>query len=462
MNYFKNLFPNSKKSNKDEVNKNEAPVLKDKIFEINHVTKIRPVLDPLGLPGLIGDISHLLSSGSEASEEFIAAHSLIRISISIPRGYITLPYGATFTEPRLNAIFVQSTGGGKGVSEKQTNAIFNLAGELNNTEQPIALHARIHSGGLSTGEGISYELRDDSTDSKGNFIQGQNDKRLIVVEAEFANLLAKCNQKTSILSGIIRKLFDGESLEPLTKTDRTSCTDPHVGILGHITATELVSRLDDTSIYNGFLNRFTICCGMPQELQPFPKIPCPDKMAELAKKLNDVLIWVNQEKRVLGMSDCYRELWEDKYAYLKQLGAKDSIEQSLLTRAPHYATMYAMLFAVLDKSNVINSSHLTSALAWIEYWHQSIIYIFDTEKDKINANEKSKIANDVLQSIENLIKQNNGQPTDRTPLQKAVGKKYNSQQVSDALQSLQEMPKPPIKITVHAHNRQVISLTKNI
>ncbi|WP_394496288.1 hypothetical protein [Shewanella sp. ENK2] len=196
---------------------------------------------------------------------------------------------------------------------------------------------------MSTGEGIAFELRDESIDNKGNKDKGQKDKRLVIVEPEFANTLVKCNARNSILSGTIRKLFDGDQLEPLTKTDRTSCKEPHVGIVGHITPRELVLRLDDVSISNGFANRFPIFCGMAQELHPFPEVPCHEKMTELAKKLNDVLDWANEEERTLIVSNCYKELWINKYEYLKKLGAKDSIEQSLLTRAPHYTTMYAML-----------------------------------------------------------------------------------------------------------------------
>ncbi|EPB6687166.1 DUF3987 domain-containing protein [Vibrio alginolyticus] len=432
-------------------------------FDEPEVLVIPPKLRPEGLKGLIGHIANDLSDGTEASAEFIAAYLKVRLSSCIPRGFAEMPFGAFVTQPRINCLLALPTGEGKGLAEKQANAVINTAQKLlENTvseHSDLPFYSRVHAGGLSTGEGIAFELRDDSVNKKGEIEHGVKDKRLCVVESEFANLLIKCNTRDSILSGTIRKLFDGDPIEPMTKTDRTSCNEPHAHIVGYIPPKELVVRMDSVSISNGFANRFPIYSGIQQLHQPIPKVIDRTVLESHAKELNKIITWCHQEKRTLTMSDCYKNLWIEKYSDLKQIGAKDSIEQSLMTRAPHYATMYAMLFAMFDMSTTVTSDHLKSSLAWIDYWHDSVRYIFNPEADAFKAEKNNLQALEVLNTIRTLITENGGQPITRTPLQQALGKNYTSKQVTDLLKLLQELPRSPIVVTKYQHNKQVISLT---
>jgi putative DNA primase/helicase len=424
---------------------------------------VPPKLRKEGLIGILGKISSALSNGTEASIEFIAAYLMVRFSSSIPRGYLIMPFGAFNTEPRINSLFVLGTGEGKGLAERQTNVLINTAIEmLENEISPysgLSIYARVYAGGLSTSEGIAYELRDDAVTLKGDVQSGIDDKRLCVIETEYANLITKCNLNGSTLSITIRKLFDGDPIEPMTKTDRTSCKKPHVHIVGHITPEEFIARLDSVSIANGLANRLPIFSGIQQVYQPIPHNIDKQELQSHAKALNIVTSWCHQEKRTIVMSECYKQLWTEKYTDLKQIGAKGSIEQSLMTRAPHYAAMYAMIFAALDMSTTVTAKHLESSLAWIDYWHESVRYIFSTEADAFKAEQKNYQALDVLNTIKDQITKNNGQPITRTPLQQALGKKYNSKQLTELLKLLQELPMSPISVTKLQHNKQVISLT---
>ena len=427
--------------------------------------KIYPTLRPEGLNGLLGEISNSLSEGTEASKELIGGYLLSVISVSIPRDYISMPYGALTTVPRVSALFVLPTGKGKGLAEKQANALLKRGAELladqGKENSPCTGYARTHSGGLSSGEGLIYFIRDDYTDNKGQVIEGVKDKRALVNESEFGNLLVKANAKNSILSGVIRKLFDGDELEPLTKHDKTGCKEPHVAIVGHITAKELLEKLDDIAIANGFANRIPIFCGSQQVYQPIPKTIDSSLLDELATKLNNKLTWAQAQKRTIAMSNCYAELWCKEYSRLRQLGAVNSVEEALMARAAHYASMYAMLFAVLDESEIVTARHLRSALAWVDYWHESVRYVFDTEAAMTQAQLASERAYQVLATIQKLVDENNGEAITRTPLQEALGKKFKSKLVTEALSFLQELPRAPIKVTKKKHNKQVIELTRN-
>ncbi|MEZ8159104.1 DUF3987 domain-containing protein, partial [Vibrio splendidus] len=450
-------------TSKNEIEINDKEINKPDL-NTNEIVSVPPKLRSEGLRGVLGELAYDLADGTEASIEFIASYIKLRIASSIPRGYFTMPYGAFTTEIRINAIYTLYSGGGKGLAEKQSNALFKIANELLGNDQisehsGLPLHSRVHTGGLSTGEGIAYELRDEAVTEKGEVQLGIEDKRLCVIESEFVNLLSMCHRSGSILSGTIRKLFDGDSIEPMTKTSRTCCKDPHVHIGAHITPDELLAKLDSVSISNGFANRFPIFSGIQPVYQPIPKVIDNNLLIEHGKKINSILAWCHKDRKAVTMSECYEQLWNDKYSDLKQIGARGSIEQSLMSRAPHYASMYAMLFAAMDKTTIVTSQHLISALAWIDYWHESVRYIFNTEAAAYKAEQQNLKAIEVLNTIKDLISDNNGQPITRTPLKQALGKKYTSKQLTEILKFLQELPKAPIEVTKHQHNKQVISLT---
>ncbi|WP_318436458.1 DUF3987 domain-containing protein [Photobacterium leiognathi] len=466
--HLKNFFVSEINETQNTINKNIDPSIDESIFETHfnegELVAIPPKLRSEGYYSFLSEMSLDLTYENEAKREFVANNIMVGIAASIPSAYFIMPFAASHTVIRLFSLQVLPSGCGKGVSDKQTKALFNEAIQLlgDNIKSPqsgLPLYARFFSGGLSTGEGIAYELRDGANNDDGEIQQGVEDKRLLVLEPEFFNVLVKCLGPNSILSSSIRKIFDGDSLEPMTKKDRIRCTNPDICILGQITPEELVAKLDSVSISNGFANRFPVFSGTPPIYQPIPKVTEKELIKKHAKKLNEIMFWCHESPKVLTMSDCYEKLWREKYSDLKQIGASGSIEQSLMTRVPHYATMFAMLFAALDMTTTVTANHLAASLAWIDYWHESVRYVFGTEAAAYKAEQKNLQALEVLNKIKELVALNNGQPITRTPLQQSFGKKYTSKQLSDVLKFLQELPKAPIAVTKHPHNKQLISLT---
>ncbi|MDO6543685.1 hypothetical protein [Photobacterium sanguinicancri] len=415
--------------------------------------KIRPTLDIVGHYGLVGRFMNELSSGTESIKEFIGIELISYIAVSIERGNIYVPYGANKTIPRLNSLLVAATGIGKGISSKQ----FNPVKEMVNKKYENLLCPE-HNGGLSTTEGLVNAIRDDNEDANGEVIKGIKDKRLFVIEEEFVNVLTQGKKGNSTLSSTIRCLFDGGELAPLTKFNQISCKEPHVSIFAHITAEELHSELKPVDLKNGFMNRFPIYYGMKQPNVPFPEAISTNELEELAIELSEVIIWCNSDKRQMIYSDCYKALWEEKYSYLRNLGAEDSLERSLMVRARHYASMYAMVFAAMDLTIEMTAKHLEAALAWIDYWHQSVKYIYSTELDEIKAEHRKEVAKEVFKAIKKAVEANSGKAIGKTILTKKFSGRYSSQEISDALKYMQELPEPPIKVTLLPRNKHEISL----
>ena len=224
-------------------------------------TKAPPKADSSMFPGVIGDAVQAVTENTEAVPVAVAANLIGRIAAMIGR-----PSKQSPDSPRLYIgdsclhlrpfflITGPSSKGRKGTSDKPAERIIKAVDDLrferhgqewtaeskSMLEQYWPLNK--HGGGLSTGEGLSYFLRDDTTDKDGETVPGQPDKRLFVVEEEFANVLAQCRRDQNTLSATIRRLWDGQTLSPLTKSDRTTATDPHVCINGHVTIHELVEK----------------------------------------------------------------------------------------------------------------------------------------------------------------------------------------------------------------------------
>jgi hypothetical protein len=117
---------------------------------------------------------------------------------------------------------------------------------------------RVKSG-LSSGEGLIFQVRDPQYDQvpiresgrrTGAILgyenvlsdPGEPDKRLLIIESEFASALKVMDREGNTLSPVLRDVWDHGNLSPLTKKDRMVATGAHVCIIGHITVNELLWR----------------------------------------------------------------------------------------------------------------------------------------------------------------------------------------------------------------------------
>jgi hypothetical protein len=135
------------------------------------------------------------------------------------------------------------------------------------------------SSGLSSGEGLIERVRDRQTKMENNtktgaqieieIDPGVSDKRLLVIEEEFARPLRVMARAENTLSATLRLAWDGGDLANLTRNSPLYATAPHVSIIGHCTRYELKRELDDVSMANGFGNRVLFYCVKRSKCLPF-------------------------------------------------------------------------------------------------------------------------------------------------------------------------------------------------
>ncbi len=352
-----------------------------------------PQMRPEGFPPLLKEICDAACESSEAHPVAVAFNVLVFFCAMVGRTAFQR-IGDAVIHCRVFGIIAGKSGKArKGTSETLVRLLFSLVDAKLGERLKTSARLRIHAGGLSTGEGIAHAIRDaKEADDKGKGGDpGVADKRLLVLEAEFANMLAHCRREGNTLSATVRNLWDGRDIEPLTKTATTRASRPHVVIGGHITGQELREKATEGDTANGLLNRFMVLFVYRPKLVPLPKPTRAASVEWLAQRLTGAVMAAtggnlhgNCEREV-RLGDEAAEVWCELYPRLTR--DREGKIGSLLARTEVYARMLAMVFALLDSRDEIEPCDLFAALAWIDYWAESAAYVFrtgDGEDDQLS------------------------------------------------------------------------------
>jgi hypothetical protein len=243
---------------------------------------------------------------------------------------------------------------------------------------------RIKSG-LSSGEGLIWAVRDpiekmERIKEKGEVRYekveadpGIEDKRLLALEPEFANVLKQTEQQRNILSATLRNAWDGHNLSTLTKNSPAKATGAHISLIGHITAEELRRYLSLTESANGFGNRHLWICTQRSKELPFSGCVDEPTWAALRNALSEAIAFSRTEREVLLDGEA-RGVWREVYGPLS--AGRPGLAGALLGRAEAHTLRLAMIYALLDRSPMIGATHLIAATALWEYVERSVLHIF--------------------------------------------------------------------------------------
>src|SRR4051812_12236520 len=275
-----------------------------------------PVMAEEAFTGLAGDIVRMVEPHTESDRAglLLSAHAFFGNCIG--RGP---HYRVESTEHGLN-LFVLKIGDSskarKGTGEGRVLSLFRSVDEDWATR-------RLHTG-LSSGEGVIWEVRDQITklvkDGKGASAamveevadQGVSDKRLLVIESEFSGALRVMQREGNILSRVLRDAWDRGDLATMTKNSPARATGAGISIIGHITAAELRECLDRTDMANGFANRFLFACVKRSKFLPFGGNLSELDVIAMAEKVRRAVSAARTIGRV-GMSAATVRAWEAIY-----------------------------------------------------------------------------------------------------------------------------------------------------
>lgn len=234
-------------------------------------------------------------------------------------------------------------------------------------------------GGLSSGEGLINEVRDERREwnkkegREETVDPGVADKRLMAVEPEFASVLAVSERQGNTLSQQIRRAWDGDKLSTMVKHSPLQATGAHISIIGHITIDELRACLTRTEAANGFANRFLFPLVRRSKELPFGGSLDDSVTLELGKRLRERIENAKSIGRV-AMTDTAQEQWKAVYSRLS--AAQPGLLGAVVARGEAQVVRLALIYTLLDGAGQIDVPHLKAALAVWEYCETSAAFIF--------------------------------------------------------------------------------------
>jgi hypothetical protein len=379
-----------------------------------------PTLSEKALHGLVGDVVKIIEPHTESDPVAILIQTLVNFGSLIGRA----PYYAVESTQHHANLFVVLVGASskarKGTSAGRVRAIFEHV--------DVAWAKTRIKGGLSSGEGLINEVRDpvEKWNVKEHVAEivdaGVEDKRLLVMEPEFANTLAVMERPGNTLSCVIRNAWDGGTLETMTANSKRLATDAHISIVGHITEDELRARLTRTDAANGFGNRFLFICVRRSKLLPFGGNLDPSDIGFLGGLLKESAEFARTVGRV-RMTPAARNLWAVIYERLS--AEQDGLLGAVTARAEAQTIRLATLYALMDRRMEIDVAHLEAALALWEYSEASAVRIFG---DSLG----DPVADDILTALH----QAGSAGMTRTSVRDLFGRNQGSDRIGMALAKL--------------------------
>jgi len=339
-----------------------------------------PSLDPKVWYGLARDFVLLVAPHTDADPAALYFSFLAAFGVVVgPRLHFTV--GATRHALNIFILLIGATARArKGTALAWVEALFKLA---------IPDWPKLVLSGLVSGEGLIESIRDPLTqdrpikDDSGRVTEyqevtvdkGVSDKRILVVETEFARVLAACAREGNTLGPIIRDLFDGRLLRSLArKNNNLRATEPHGGILAHCTDDELRSIVRPEDIHGGTINRFLIVCARRTRKLAIPTRPSADEWTALANRVRTAIDWARQQSSTNSREEPARaaELTFDSDAEALWCASYDSLTGdasgkygAATARSDALAWRLAAVFAATDRSLKIRRHHVRAALeAW--------------------------------------------------------------------------------------------------
>jgi hypothetical protein len=329
--------------------------------------------------GLAGRIVRLIEPASEADPAALLVQVLVAFGNAAGRGAHLIIESDHHRGNEFVVLVGRSSKARKGTSWGRVSRLFAEAAAQ-------WAEDRVQTG-LSSGEGLIYAVRDPATKrekvtpERGKppvYVEveadpGVADKRLLIHEPEFANVLKQTERQGNTLSAVLRLAWDGRPLRTLTKNSPTKATGAFVSLVGHITADELRRYLTVTESANGFGNRHLFVCVDRSKVLPEGGRVDPDQWQGVVREAAEALAFASNVDEVRRSEEA-RALWREIYPELSE--GKPGLAGALLARGEAHVMRLALLYALLDQSPEIRAPHLLAALALWDYCERSVRFVF--------------------------------------------------------------------------------------
>lgn len=373
--------------------------------------------------GLAGDIVRAIEPHTEADPVAVLAHVLAGYGSMIGR---RAHYCVEETEHRASDYYVlvgATAKGRKGTAERRARAVLRVVDAEWDRERVVS--------GLSSGEGLLWAVRDPIYRTERNRKTGHveqvlvdpgiADKRLLVIEPEFASALRAMQRQGNTLSPILRRAWDGEQvIQALTKNSPARTTGAHVALVAHVTEGELRRELDAIEQANGYGNRHLFLCVRRARVLPFGGGATGD-LARLVERLQAAILH-GRATGAVAMDPEAAAAWVCVYPKLS--GEHPGLLGALTARAEAHVVRLALSYALLDCASEIRHAHVLAALALWAYAEASTRYVFGEALG-------DPIADEILEAL-----RRSPAGLTRTEIRDLFGRHHSASRIGGALAAL--------------------------
>ena len=393
------------------------------------------------LSGVAGEVVRAIDPHTEADPAAILFQFLAAFGNVVGRN----PYFQVEATPHYLNSFVTLVGdtskARKGTSWGHIDRLFRKADDTKELEGKAPWERRQVSG-LSSGEGLIWEVRDAIDSGRDGVDPGVSDKRRIVIDSEFASTLKVLGRQGNNLSPVIRNAWDSGALRILTKNSPAEATGAHISIIGHITRDELKRELTSTEMGNGFANRFLWICVRRSKLLPEGGSLQDQDLKRLIEQVQNAVNFATNTGR-LKMTETARKCWRDTYRELSD--AKPGLLGAITARAEAQVIRLSSCYALLGHSDLVDEAHLSAGLAAWEYCDASARFLFgDATGDAV--------ADEILDALRRA----GSQGLTRTQIRDLFNRNQNKERIEAALRVLEERHLAECKIFRNGDQRTEI------
>lgn len=326
--------------------------------------------------GIAGRFAFDACQQSEADPIGVMIHLLTWVGAYFGNKAV-LRLGDVEAPPRLFSVTASSAGGGKGTAAAPVRKLMQdyVDTRLRKLGLPLILY---RDGPMSSGEGLAWAVRDaaETDDEDGNQTdKGVPDKRLMIVEEEFAAVLQAARREGNTVSAAIRRFWDTGNFSPLTKNNRITVTDAHVCFVGHITYEELVKRLEQSEYATALASRILWICVRRPKIVAIPESIPVVKMLHYADEIAKAIQFSSEVNELLLTPESL-ELWSTLALSLAKVNSPMS------ERSRVQVLRIACIFALLDSTDQVMPQHLCAAKHIWDYCLGSVAYIFEGEQNE--------------------------------------------------------------------------------
>lgn len=383
-------------------------------------------LDDAALHGLAGEVVRAVEPHTEADPVAILATFLAAFGNAVGRGPHILRGDDEHGPQQYVCVVGDTSTGRKGTSWSPVRRIMREA----DPSWSIA-------SGLVSGEGVIHHVRDPRQERRrakteeekrraddDGYIEeivdaGVDDKRLFVIEAEFARVLGAIERKDNTLSAVLRELWDRGEARTLAKNAHERTTGALVGIVAHVTPQELRARLSTTEMANGFANRFMFVCSRRSKLLPRGGSVPDREVGRLAALVREALEFAPVITRV-ELEPAAEDMWAAEYPRLTSAPA--GLLGAVTGRAAPIVLRLALIYALLNGRPVITEDHLRAALAVWRYSEASARHLFGT-----------RLGDGLADRLHAMLVEAGPEGLTRSEMRDRLGGRVSADRISDAL-----------------------------